>query len=107
MKAYKAWDAMSLEDCATVVFAETAQAAKKVAFATEVCEDADYISVRVQRFPQMDEHYRGRSEIDWDDLEDRKALVALGWMCSDISWECDTCPVKNICGQWEGEDEEA
>lgn len=106
MKAYKAWDAGSDENCSTVVFAETAKAAKSVAFSSEVCEDAEYIDVRVQRFPEMDAHYRGRSEIDWYDPQDRKALVALGWACYETSWECDTCPAKGNCWRWEGENEE-
>lgn len=105
MKAYKAWDTMNVEGYSTVVFAENAQKAKKVALGTDACEDADYIDVRVQRLPEMDSHYRGRAEIDWFDMEDRKALVSLGWMCLETSEECDTCPLKMICGQWEGEDE--
>lgn len=105
MKAYKAWDARSVEPYSTVVFAENVKAAKKVAASSEVCEDADYINIRVQRCPEMDDHYRGKAEIDWYDMEDRKALVSLGWMCLETSDECNDCPVKNICGQWEGEDE--
>ena len=105
MKAYQAWDTRSVEECSTVVFAETAQAAKVIAFHTETCEDADFINVRVRRLPQMDGRDRGRSEVDWYDMEDRKALVSLGWMCLETSEECDACPLKMICGQWEGEDE--
>lgn len=106
LKAYKAWDDRSLEPYATVVFTESTREAKKIAFSTETCEDADYINVRVQRFPQMDKHYRGRPEIDWYDMEARQALVALGWMCLETSEECDTCPVRIFCGQWEGDDNE-
>lgn len=104
MKAYKAWDTKSLEDYSTVVFAETAKEAKKIAFATETCEDADYINVRVQRFPQMDEHYRGEPEIDWYNMEDREVLVRLGWRCAETSWDCDTCPCRRICSYWEDEE---
>lgn len=105
MKAYKAWDTRNVEGYSTVVFAENAQKAKKVALGTDACEDADYINIRVQRLPEMDSHYRGKTEIDWYDMEDRKALVSLGWMCLETSEECDACPLKMICGQWEGEDE--
>lgn len=105
MKAYQAWDTRSIEDCSTVVFAETAQAARVIAFRTETCENADFINVRVRRLPQMDGRDRGRSEVDWYDMEDRKALVAIGWACLETSWDCDTCPCKNICRQWEGEEE--
>lgn len=105
MKAYKAWDTRNVENCSTVVFAENGKEAKKIARSTEVCEDADYINIRVKRFPEMDKHYRGYVEVDWYDMEDRKALVRLGWMCLDTSEDCDTCPAREFCGQWEGEDE--
>lgn len=101
MKAYKAWDAKSCENISTVVFAETAQEAKKIACYTETCEDAAYTDIRVQRLPEMDGHDRGSSEIDWYDPEDRKALVALGWSCLETSEECDTCPAKSACSHWE------
>ena len=104
MKAYQAWDAGSFENVSTVVFADTAQAAKTVAWHSETCENAEYIDVRVRRLPQMDGHDRGRSEIDWNDPEDRKALVALGWACFETSWECDTCPEKSACHHWESEE---
>jgi hypothetical protein len=32
-------------------------------------------------------------------------LVALGWACQETSGECDSCPEKSNCGNWEGEDE--
>lgn len=101
MKAYKAWDAKSVENCSTVVFAETAQKAKIVAMTTDACEDALFIDIRVKRLPEMDGHDRGRSEIDWYDMEDRKALVALGWACLDTGWECGTCPCKPDCSRWQ------
>ena len=34
-----------------------------MALGTDACEDADYINVRVQRLPEMDSHYRGKTEI--------------------------------------------
>ncbi len=106
MKAYQAWDAGSCENCSTVVFAETAQAAKVIAQRTETCEDAAYTDIRVKRLPEMDGHDRGRSEIEWYDPEDRKALVALGWACLETSWECDTCPERSACSHWAGEEAE-
>lgn len=101
MKAYKAWDAKSTENNSTVVFAETAQTAKRVAMSTDCCEDSEYIDIRVQRLPEMDGHDRGRSEIDWYDMEDRKALVALGWACLDTSFECESCPCRPDCSHWQ------
>lgn len=97
MKAYKAWDAAT--DCgSTVVFAENLREAKKIAFTTEVCEDAAWTDVRVKRYPEMDQHYRGNRVIDWYDPEDRRALVALGWRCYDpVENECAACPAFDIC----------
>ncbi len=100
MKAYQAWDAKIVENFSTVVFAETAQAAKRAAMSTACCEFAEYIDIRVRRLPEMDGHDRGRSEIDWYDPEDRKALVALGWACLETSEECDTCLEKGACSHW-------
>lgn len=106
MKAYKAWDNGAVELYSTVVFAESAKEAKKIAFTTDVCENAEYIDVRVLRLPEMDKHYRGRSEINWDDEEGRRALVELGWRCFETSWECDTCKCRDICLTWESEFDE-
>lgn len=106
LKAYKVWDNMSLEPCSTVVFAKNCKEAKKIARSTDACENADYINIRVQRFPQMDKHYKGKNKVDWYDMEDRKALVALGWMCLETSEECDTCSARRFCGKWDGEDNE-
>ena len=105
MKAYQAWDAKRYENYSTVVFAETAQKAKTVAMATDACEDAAFIDIRVKRLPEMDGHDRGRSEINWFDMDDRKAMVSLGWACLDTSWECDTCPCKPDCSHWQDGEE--
>ena len=102
MKAYTAWDDKAYEQYTTVVFAPNCREAKKIAFGTDVCEEARYIDVRVKRIPEMDEHYRGRKEADWDDPEDRKALCSLGWRCLEPDYdECAKCPAKECCGTWE------
>lgn len=82
MKAYLAWDNMDIDRCQTIVFAENEKKAKAIAFSCEVCEDADYIQVRVRRFPMADKLYKGRPEIDWYDDETRLYLVKC------CSWEC-------------------
>lgn len=106
VKAYKAWDNRSVEPCSTVVFAKNVLEAKRIAIRSETCEDADYINIRVQRFPQMDKYFRGEPEVDWYDMEAREALVALGWMCLETSEECDACQARAFCGRWEGENED-
>jgi hypothetical protein len=104
MKAYKAWDTKNDEGASTVVFAESAGAAKAIAATTDACEDAEFTDIRVQRLPEMDAHYRGVSEIDWYNPADRKALVAIGWACYETSWECNTCQEKPNCSHWEAEE---
>ena len=98
MKAYKAWDDRNWECGSTVVFAENCKQAKKIAFQTETFEDSLWIDVRVRRFPQMDAHYRGLSETDWYNTQDRIALVSLGWSCVEVfPSECLCCSAKKIC----------
>lgn len=102
MKAYQAWTLADCEGYSTVVFANNAREAKKIAFYTETCEDSAWTEIRVLRFPEMDAHYRGRNEIDWDNAEDRRALVSLGWHCVEpCEWECEHCSAKDICAYWE------
>lgn len=101
MKAYEVWSVSNEDGVKTVVFAENAQAAKNLAYRTVACEEASYTDIRVRRFPEMDAHHRGRSEMDWYAPEDRAALVACGWACVDISPECDTCAEKGCCPRWE------
>lgn len=106
MKAYIAWENASVEAYSTIVFAENSREAKKIAFTCDVCENADYIQVRVKRLPEADKLYKGHSEIDWGDEETRLALVKeLEWACEDTSYECDTCTAKKYCRHWEGEEE--
>ena len=107
MKAYKTWDSkrVEVENFSTVVFAETAQKARTIAMTTDACEDAAYTDIRVIRLPEMDCHYRGHSEIDWYDMEDRKALVSIGWACLETSWECDTCLCKPDCLHWQDDED--
>ena len=100
MKAWKVWD-RQYSYCSTVVFAESAGEAKKVALGTETCEDAAFVDIRVRRFPEMDDAYRGLSEINWYDMKDRMKLVELGWSCEDMSWECDECLCKSKCSWWD------
>lgn len=101
MKAYKAWDNSSIESYSTIVFAENSREAKKVAFTCDVCEDADYIQVRVKRLPEADKLYKGKPEIDWWDEETRLTLVKeFFWTCDDISYECDACVAKEYCEKW-------
>lgn len=101
IKAYKVWDPDNIENAATIVFAENAQSARKIAMGTDACEDSPYICIRANRVPEMDSHYRGQKVIDWYNEADRWAMVSLGWACSEMSDECDRCTAKEICWKWD------
>lgn len=106
MKAYIAWNNASVEAYSTIVFAENSREAKKIAFCCDVCDGADYIQVRVKRFPEADKLYKGECEVNWWDMETRLALVKDSlWCCADTSYECDTCAAKKYCSHWEDEEE--
>ena len=104
MKAYKVWDEKALDPCTTIVFAENTREAKKIAMATDTCEEANFIDIRVKRCNEADYLYKGSSEIDWYDEETRIALVRdLGWRCYDTSWECEKCAARRYCAWFEDE----
>lgn len=106
MKAYRAWDEKAFDPCATIVFAENIKEAKKIAMATDTCEEANFIDIRVQRLKEADCLYKGSSEIDWYDEKTRIALVRdFGWRCYDTSWECEQCVARRYCAWFEEEDE--
>lgn len=86
----------------TVVFAETRVKAKTAALSTECCEYAKYIDIEARREPQMDEYYTdGKTEMDWNNPQDRIALVKeCGFRCE---YDCDTvqCPAAEWCDNYE------
>ncbi len=106
MKAYRAWDEKAFDPWATIVFAENIKEAKKIAMATDACEEANFIDIRVRRLKEADCLYKGSSEIDWYDEETRIALVRdFGWRCYDTSFECEKCVARRYCAWFEEEDE--
>lgn len=64
MKAFMAWDKEEIENVSTIIFAENAREAKRIAMATDVCEDAEFINIRVKSLKEADPLYKGKSEID-------------------------------------------
>lgn len=96
----KAWKAEDKRDgfYSTVVFAETRGQAKSAAKATDCCEDADWTDIRVTRAPELDGEYRGHTEMEWYDDQDRIALIKNGWHCEEV-WldECETCVGRDEC----------
>ena len=85
------------------VYAETASKAKYKSYDyfREYFEETywnfgDYVkNVTVRRRSRLDEFYRGKSVMDWEDAEDRIVLVReLGWHCwsGDSDYEENGCP---------------
>lgn len=102
----KAWFVMDLncdEGYATVVFAESRGMAKVTAMSTDACIDADYVKIRATRIRELDPFYRGKSEMDWYDPEERRALVQYaGMRCIEVEiGECRTCPASDLCDTYQ------
>ena len=102
MKAWHVEDLDNYEGYATIVFAETRSQAKLIAMGTDACEDAEYIRIRAVRDKRFDSAYRGISEMDWYDENDRRIMVQNGWSCVDsyIEW-CKKCSANEWCSKWE------
>lgn len=104
----KAYCATNDEGWGFIVYAETTNKAKSYLVNSndfnEYGEFA-YTDIRVRREPKMDKYYRGKAELDWDNAEDRIALVKeLGWYCVDETFafsNCETCPAKEFCDRYE------
>lgn len=107
MKAYLVqdrWDPLF----STVVFAETAGKARALAQRTDVCEDLDFTDIRALREPALDSFYKGKWEMDWNNDEDRVAMVRFAnFQCSlEVEDpECYSCPAKDWCGRYESDNE--
>lgn len=98
----KAWKIDNpYENDATVVFAETRGKAKVVAQSTDTCEDVDFTEIIIHRFKEADSQYRGRSEMDWYDHDDKMFLLSQGWYCDDMEYDdCKNCEDKRACEKW-------
>lgn len=110
MKAYTVRDKDG-DGTATVVFAESRNAAKSVAMYTDACGDLMYMEIRATREPALDKFYKeGKKEMDWNDPEDRAAMVRYaGYGCGndfvvDLQ-ECEKCPGHEWCWRYESETE--
>lgn len=100
----KAWKINNLyEDETTVVFAETRGKAKVIAQRTDLCEDVDFTKIIIHRFKEADSQYRGHSEMDWFDRDDRMFLLSHGWFCDwNMEYDdCKDCEDKELCGRWQ------
>ncbi len=103
MKAWHAEDMDSWDGGATIVFAETRGKARAIARYTDACEDADFTRIRILRRPALDDAYRGRSELDWYNAQDRIRMVRDGdFACLEPEYDlCESCEARDYCSEWE------
>lgn len=101
----KAWLVREKDEfVATIVFAETRGQAKVAAQWTDVCDGVDFVEIECRRMKEADKYYRPcKSELDWDNPEDRIAMVKdCGFICD---WdarsvnECAQCSAKEFCDE--------
>ena len=103
MKAYIVDDKRGYADCALIVFAESRGKAIASAMGTDEFPkyDWDFTELRARREPALDGAYRGRWRMDWDNDEDRLALVRdCGYYCNDDAFDpddCERCVAKEYC----------
>lgn len=108
MKAYTVRDERDYDTGSMVIFAETPGKAKAYALTQEPFDFSEFKDLSARRCPEMDEMHKGRRAMDWNEDEDRIALVKAGWYCIEGTDDyCDWCAAKEYCSEWEEEQEEA
>lgn len=106
MKAYTATDRNGDEGISLVVFAENAGKAKAYVAGTDEFCDYGFTGIRVNRCKALDRFYRGKREMDWNDDDDRVAMVRYAnFECCYEVWHPDcehgACPAQQWCGRYE------
>ena len=88
----------------SIVFAETRGKARSYALQwIDTFEDCKWTDLKVKRFPEYDQYYDGRTEVNfWLDDEHRVRLVRdFGWSCFEVFKHlCEDCPAKQWCEQY-------
>lgn len=99
MKAWLIRDSKGTYDFATVVFAETRNKAKVLGMNSDAYYGAelDYTDVNATRIPALDKYYKGNDEMDWENDNDRIAMVKDGNFHCFEDRECPNCPAKKYC----------
>lgn len=103
MKAYIITDLRGYADYSTVVFAETSGKAKAIAITTDAFNDYEFTEISARRVPKLDKYYRGLDKMDWDNDEDRVAMVKDGNFSCSYEFEpddCETCPARQWCERY-------
>ena len=107
MKAWYVTDRKGYSDYALIVFAETRGKAIFSALGTDEFPkyDWDFTELCARREPALDGAYRGQWRMDWDDDEDRLAMVQWGgYYCGEDGFDpsdCERCVAKHCCPRYE------
>lgn len=111
MKAWSVSDANGNSGYSYVIYAETR--GKAIRYALDHCDGTfdwyDWTEMRALRVPALDSCYRGKSEMDWCDMDDRVAMVHYaGYHCSNeidvTKGECLECPAHSWCNRFDVEE---
>lgn len=110
MKAYLVTNRITYE-YSVVVFAESSGKAKALVLGGDGFEYDLFTELSAYRKPELDPFYKGRRFMDWEDPDDRIAMVRYGgYVCSDEAKEfedCKECPAREWCSEAEDEEAEA
>lgn len=107
MKAYVVSDRQGYAEYTVIVFAESRGKAVVATLGTDEfpSEDWSYTELRAIRKPEFDKHYKGNYRMDWDNPEDRLAMVRDGgYYCNEDAFEpddCVKCNGKDYCSRYE------
>lgn len=114
LKAYSVSDANGDTGFEYIIFAESR--GKAIYYALHNCDGAfdwyGWTEMSAIRRPALDKYYRGETQMDWDNMNDRVAMVKdAGFRCYyeiDVTLsECEECPAHQWCDRYEGLREEA
>lgn len=107
MKAWYVTDRKGYSDYGIIIFAETRGKAIANALGTDEFPkyDWDFTELSARRKPELDGAYRGVWRMEWDNDEDRLAMVLWGgYYCDDDAFdpdECESCVAKDECSKYE------
>ena len=105
MKAYQIYDRENYFDYSCVVFAETRGKAISYALGTDEFPSSEwtYTELKALRRPKLDKYYHGKYYMDWQDMNDRIALVSeAGFYCEDADFdECLKCQANSECSEYD------
>lgn len=113
MKAWYVTDREGYSDYAIIVFAETRGKAIASAIGTDEFQKYEwhFTEMSARRKPALDGAYRGNWRMEWENDDDRLAMVQLGgYYCDEDVFDpddCEKCVGKNYCSRYKEYLEEA